>query len=116
MASTAKKIRIAAEPAAEKRVEDEWEYKMIAGGHQFPSDARVLRDSIIDLIEGIPDGSDYSEGLMGFGNFNVRQELDGTVEFILGMSSNTKYPVHYVKIRIERVDGAPPFKYYPDFD
>jgi hypothetical protein len=38
---------------------------------------------------------------------------DGTVEMVLGIGDNTANPHRYAKIRIEPVDGAPPFQYWP---
>ena len=73
---------------------------MSADSYVFAADARMLRDSIVQMIQG-----DIDEPIYAVSRYIVTTEPDGRVELILGIRECTTDPHRYVRVRIERVDN-----------
>jgi hypothetical protein len=66
----------------------------------FPGDARIVRDLLIEKIEGT---GEHAEVEMITSTVVSRHE-DGAIDIVLGFQNSTRVPARRVKVSITRVD------------
>jgi hypothetical protein len=76
-------------------------YERECARNQFASDARIVRDILIEAIEGTGDDSEVEM----ITSTVVSRNEDGTVVIVLGIQNSTAQPARHVKVSITRADG-----------
>ena len=80
--------------------EESEEYDQMCSRAQFAEDARMLRDCLIERIEG----TRCEEAIEMITSTVVSTNEDGTVGIVLGIQNDTNHPARHIRVSITRGD------------